>query len=66
VSFEALASRADAIGERAAIRTRDQIMADAQLPGDVQIEAVGDGIILSGRRLRRRMIDDAWLRNFMR
>jgi hypothetical protein len=66
MSLEGLAGRADAIGERAAMCARDQIMLDAQLPSDVKIETGRDGIILSGRRLRRRMIEDSRLRNFAR
>lgn len=38
----------------------------AALPKGVTVEAGEQGVTLSGRNLRRRMIDDASLRNFAR
>lgn len=54
----------DAIGRRAADALRDRIMRRARLPEDVTMKAVGGGIEITGKRLRRRMIDDPKLRNF--
>jgi hypothetical protein len=66
MSLEGLTLRAGAIGERAVMRALHKIIRDTALPGDVKIEADRDRIILSGRALKRRMIDDARLRNFTR
>lgn len=64
--LEALIARAKMIGDRVALRRRDRIIANADLPRDVRIEAAANGIILSGRRLRFRMINDTRLRNIVR
>lgn len=64
--FAALIARAGVTGQRAAARRRDGIIANADLPRDVRIKAGADGIILSGRRLRLRMINDVRLRNIAR
>lgn len=64
--LEALIARAASIGDRAARRRRGRIIADADLPRDVRIEAGPSGIILIGRRLRFRMINDIRLRNIAR
>ncbi len=53
-----------AIGQRAADALRDRIVRRAKLPADVTIKAVNGGIEITGKRLRRRMMDDAQLRNF--
>ena len=60
-----LNAKADALGERRAERLRDQLSA-ADLPQGVRAERSGEGVTLIGRNLRRRMLDDARLRNFGR
>lgn len=59
-----LEARAEHLGQRAATQVRDRIIRRADLPRDVRVEAVDGGIAITGKRLRRRMIDDAALRNF--
>lgn len=66
MSLETLAARGEAIGVEAADRTRDRLIASANLPSDVDIAASSQGIVLSGKRLRRRYITDPDLRNFAR
>ncbi|TSB01389.1 hypothetical protein [Sphingorhabdus contaminans] len=39
-------------------------LSETPVPGGVHVEAIGGGVLLSGRRLRRRMLDDPQLRNF--
>jgi hypothetical protein len=39
-------------------------LAARPVPPGVEIKALPDGVELSGKRLKRRMIDDANLRNF--
>ncbi len=63
--LDRLAKRGAAIGNAAASRRRAQIVIDAVLPPDVGIAADERGIILSGRGLRRRMIGDMSLRQFI-
>lgn len=41
-------------------------LASRPVPPGVEIKALPDGVELSGKRLKRRMIDDAELRNFGR
>lgn len=65
MSLERLAARGDRIGHEAAarqIRRLEQVAA----PSGVATEAIDGGIALSGKRLRRRMLDDPQLRNFGR
>ncbi len=64
--LETLIARAATIADRAAERRRDRIIADADLPPGVRIETGVSGIILIGRRLRLRMINDTRLRNIAR
>ena len=61
-----LQARLAAIGDAAAKAKRDQILARIQPPRGVQISATDGGILLSGRRLRRRLITDSNLRNLTR
>ncbi len=66
MSFERLQDFAERAG-RAAVRNSCLIlMATASLPKGVSAEIVEEGIMLSGRGLKRRMIDDIKLRNFGR
>jgi hypothetical protein len=39
-------------------------LASRPVPPEVEVKALPDGVALSGKRLKRRMIDDATLRNF--
>lgn len=66
MSLERLAARGDIIGRDAAERTRDRIATDANLPPDVEIAPSSQGLVLSGKRLRRRFVTDPELRNFVR
>ncbi len=57
-------ARAEEIGRRAAANARDRIVRGADLPNGVAIQAINGGIAITGKRLRRRMIDNPKLRNF--
>jgi hypothetical protein len=59
-----LETRAEHLGQRAAAQVRDRIIRRANLPNDIRIEAANGGIVITAKRLRRRMIDDPTLRNF--
>ena len=65
MNAERLNAKADAVGEDRADQLRDQLMA-ADLPQGVRTERSGNGVTLIGKNLRRRMLDDARLRNFGR
>ncbi|MFN3620885.1 hypothetical protein [Sphingorhabdus sp.] len=58
-------ARAGVLAERRAEQLRDQLMA-TDLATGVRIERSDGGVTLIGRNLRRRMLDDARLRNFGR
>lgn len=58
-------AKADVLAERRAEQRRDQLMA-TDLATGVRIERSDGGVTLIGRNLRRRMLDDARLRNFGR
>lgn len=66
MSLERLAARGEAVGTNAAERARDRLAARASLPPGVDIAPSPQGIVLSGKRLRRRYITDPELRNFAR
>jgi hypothetical protein len=53
---------------RVAIAVKQQIdrLAQTPIPPGVMIEATADGLTLSGKQLRRRMLTDPELRNFGR
>lgn len=65
MNADRLNAKADALGERRAEQLREQLMA-ADLPQAVRAERSGEGVTLIGKNLRRRMLDDARLRNFGR
>ena len=65
MTFGLLKQRGPAIGQAALSRRRAQIITDAVLPPEVHIAQDERGIILSGRGLRRRMIADISLRQFI-
>jgi hypothetical protein len=57
--------------QAAADRRADQLLmrvihrlATRPVPPGVEVKALSDGVELSGKRLKRRMIDDPSLRNF--
>jgi hypothetical protein len=57
--------------QAAANRRADQLLmrvihrlAHRPVPPGVEVKALSDGVALSGKRLKRRMIDDPSLRNF--
>ena len=60
-----LEQRAGEIGARAAALHCERLGATVQPPG-VDVECVDGGIRLSGKRLRRRMLNEPILRNFGR
>lgn len=66
MSLEPLLARAEPIGEKAAQTARDRILARADLPEDVQAETIGNGIAITGKRLRYRIITDPIIRSFAR
>lgn len=66
MTLERLTARADMIAASTAAEARDRLLAVATLPEGITAEATNAGIVLSGKRLRRRMIADPDLRNFGR
>lgn len=62
---ERLKTKADALGEKRVAKLCAQLMTQ-ELPPGVGIERTEGGIRLTGRNLRRRIIDDPHLRNFGR
>ncbi len=64
----ALENAGDAAGERAVTRAAARLYdnATASVPRDVVVEAQRDGIIVSGRRLRERTLNDVRLREIGR
>lgn len=63
--FERLSAAADRKADRLLMRAIHRL-ARAELPKGVEAEASENGVHLSGRRLRQRMIDDVQLRNLGR
>jgi hypothetical protein len=66
MSLETLLARAEPIGLQAAEKARDRILTRFSPPAGVRAEAIKDGILLSGKRLRHRLMIDPALRNFAR
>lgn len=66
MSLEGVAGRAEPIGDDAARKARDHILARSNLPIDISAEPIEGGIVLSGKRLRYRYITDPALRNYVR
>jgi tRNA C32,U32 (ribose-2'-O)-methylase TrmJ len=63
--LERLQAAADKQANRMLMRVIRRLTARAA-PSGVEIKALSDGVELSGKRLKRRMIDDPNLRNFGR
>ncbi|MEE9432787.1 MAG: hypothetical protein V3V15_00925 [Sphingorhabdus sp.] len=66
MSLDRLTARGQAIGERAAMKKRDEIIGRLNLPDDVSVEARPDGFVISGKRLRARYVTDPNFRNRIR
>ena len=66
MSLERLAAWGEAAGMEATGRAKERLIAEAILPPGVDIAESPQGIVLSGKRLRRRYITDPDLRNFSR
>lgn len=64
--FERLQQRADEAGRRTVEAVAARIAAQTALPPDVKVSAELDRVVLEGRALRRRMIDDPRLRRIGR
>ena len=60
--FERLKARAERAGQAAVLAVIARLARDAVLPSDVTVETGDDRLTLSGRKLRRRMLDDSRLR----
>ena len=63
--FERLQQAADRNADRLLMRVIRRL-SQSEIPDGVEIEAVDDGVRLSGRKLRQRLIADAILRNIGR
>lgn len=61
--LEKLAKAGDTIAAGAVTRAIAKL-SGTPAPAGVHVEAMEGGVLLSGRRLRRRMLDDPQLRNF--
>ncbi len=64
--FERLKARAERVGRAAVLVALARLARQAALPPDVRLETGEDGLTLSGRALRRRMLDDPRLRGIGR
>lgn len=60
-----LTAKADVLGAARVQRISDRLMA-TDLPQGVRAERSDEGVTLVAKNLRRRMLDDAQLRNFGR
>lgn len=63
--FERLKQAADRKADRLLMRAIRRL-SQSEMPDGVEIEALDDGVRLSGRKLRQRLIADARLRNIGR
>ncbi|MEQ1552095.1 hypothetical protein [Sphingorhabdus sp.] len=63
--FERLQEAADRKADKLLLRVIHRLSQN-ETPKDIEVEPIDDGVRLSGRGLKRRMIDDAQLRNFGR
>lgn len=61
--LEKLAKAGDTIAADAVTRAIAKL-SETPAPAGVHVEAMEGGVLLSGRRLRRRMLGDPQLRNF--
>jgi len=65
MNAERLKAKADVLGAARVQQISDRLMA-TDLPQDVRAERSDEGVTLVAKNLRRRMLDDAQLRNFGR
>lgn len=63
--FETLLNRAQDLAERGRAARIERLAGDMPPPG-ITITRTSDGVILSGKRLRRRFVIDATVRSFGR
>jgi|GWRWMinimDraft_5_1066013.scaffolds.fasta_scaffold15998_4 hypothetical protein len=64
--FERLLARAKRLGDAAALAAIARLAREAQLPDDATVESQDTHLIVSGRGLRRRLLDDPRLRRIGR
>ena len=64
--FKGLKARATRAGQAAVLAVIARLAREAALPPDVTVETGEDRLTLSGRGLRRRMLDDSRLRGIGR
>lgn len=64
--FERLLARAKRLGDAAALAAIARLAREAQLPDDATVESHDTHLIVSGRGLRRRLLDDPRLRGIGR
>lgn len=64
--FERLLARAQSVAQAAVPVVISRLASEAMLPRDVRVETDENGLTLSGRNLRRRMLDDPRLRGIGR
>ncbi|MCO4092064.1 MAG: hypothetical protein HEQ34_08950 [Sphingorhabdus sp.] len=65
MNADRLTAKADVLGAARVQRISDRLMA-TDLPQGVRAERSDEGVTLVAKNLRRRMLDDAQLRNFGR
>jgi hypothetical protein len=65
MNADRLTAKADVLGAARVQKISDRLMA-ADLPQGVRAERSDEGVTLVAKNLRRRMLDDAQLRNFGR
>ncbi|MBK8375283.1 hypothetical protein [Sphingorhabdus sp.] len=63
--FDRLKAAADHMADRALMRVIERMAANTP-PNGLELERRSDCLLLKGRRLKRRMIDNPLLRNFWR
>lgn len=63
--FERLQEAADRNADRLLMRVIHRL-SQSETPKGIEVEALDDGVRLSGRGLKKRMIDDPHLRNYGR
>ena len=64
--FEQILARAQALAEARRKAQRERLASEVPPPPGVTITPTDEGIVLSGKRLRRRLVTDAKLRSFGR
>ena len=62
--FERLKARAERAARAAILVAVARLARDSALPPDVRVDVRDEGLVIAGRALRRRALDDPRLRNF--